>query len=68
MIERVETIEARLDAMESGGTVAVGTIELLPFRAGAMPTGWYFCNGDQYATTGTVGQKLASLPTAFKTD
>ncbi len=45
-----------------------GEIRLWPFRASELPSGWYFCNGDQYATSSAVGQELAALSAAFRSD
>ena len=63
-ISRFETIEGRLNEMSG----VVGEIRYLPFRPTALLSGWYFCNGDKYATTSEQGVVLAGLPTAFKSD
>lgn len=46
----------------------IGEIRLLPFRYTDLPTGWHYCNGGGYSTSSAVGQALAALPTAFKSD
>ena len=46
----------------------VGEIRLLPFRAGEMPFGWYFCNGDRFHVTTAQGGALAALPNNMKAD
>lgn len=51
-----------------GGEGIVGDIRLFSFRADALPSGWYFCNGDAYAVASAQGQALASLPESFRTD
>ena len=51
-----------------GSGAIVGEVRLLPFRATELPTGWYFCNGDQYPTAGAVGTVLNALPANLKTD
>lgn len=50
-----------------GGWV-VGDIALKSFRLGALPTGWYFCNGGRYALNSPQQLALDGLPTLFKTD
>lgn len=45
-----------------------GKIDLMPFRAAELPSGWYFCNGDQYALTSAQGQALNGLSANFKAD
>lgn len=52
----------------SGGGATPGEIRLLPFRAGELPSGWYFCNGDRFALASAPGAALNALSAAFKTD
>ena len=53
----------------SGGSAdIVGKIELFPFRAGELPNGWYFCNGDQYALSSPQGVILNGFSDNFKSD
>jgi hypothetical protein len=49
-------------------TTPVGAIELLPFRADALPDGWYMVNGDQYAVAAPQGVALLALPADYRTD
>ncbi len=51
-----------------GGGAIVGEIRLLPFRAAALPAGWYFCNGDRYSLATAQGDALNSLPAQLKAD
>lgn len=48
-----------------------GKIELLSVRPENLSLhapGWYFCNGDQYTLSSTIGGALFNLPANFKTD
>lgn len=51
-----------------GGGTFVGDIRLLPFRAGSLPGGWYFCGGGALDLATPQGRALAELPESFKTD
>lgn len=51
-----------------GRTGILGEIRLLPFRPTELPTGWHFCNGDQYPLTSAIGAALDALPANLKTD
>jgi len=50
------------------GLNIIGKIDLLPFRANALPAGWYFANGDRYRLDSPQGQKLNGLSAAYKSD
>ncbi len=52
----------------SGGGAIAGEIRLLPFRAGELPAGWYFCNGDRYGLATSQGSALAALPATMRSD
>ena len=47
---------------------SIGEIRLLPFRANELPKGWYFANGDRFATTSLQGVALVALSEDYKTD
>lgn len=51
-----------------GDTFPAGYISLMPFRYNALPVGWYFCNGERYATGTPQATVLSNLPTTYKTD
>lgn len=55
-------------AGSAGGGAILGEIRLLPFRQNALPTGWYFCNGDQFALSTTQGAALNALPATMRSD
>ncbi len=66
-----QTLKAFLDAQgqqTSGGLIPIGMIDLLPFRYNALPFGWYFCNGERFADTTTIGQALQGLPASLRLD
>ncbi len=54
----------------SGGTGGgiVGDIRLLPFRADALPGGWYFCDGSAFPEASEQGRALLSLPPSYRAD
>lgn len=62
------TDKVKLDGIPPGGGAYVGEIRLLSFRYTDLPTGWHYCNGGGYSTSSAVGQALAVLPAAFKSD
>ena len=64
-IVKFNELESRLGEMAS---VMVGEIRFLSYRATALPAGWYFCNGDKYATTSVQGVVLTGLTATFKSD
>ncbi len=51
-----------------GASAIVGEIRFMPFRSTALPTGWYFCNGDRFAVSGPQGAVLNNLPATMKAD
>lgn len=46
----------------------VGAFRLMPFRAGELPFGWYFRNGDNYLLNSPQGQALNQLSANYKKD
>ena len=46
----------------------VGAFRLMPFRAGELPFGWYFRNGDNYLLHSPQGQVLNRLSDNYKRD
>ena len=47
---------------------AIGEFRLMPFRAGELPFGWYFRNGDNYLLDSPQGQVLNRLSDNYKRD
>lgn len=47
---------------------AIGEFRLMPFRAGKLPFGWYFRNGDNYLLTSPQGKALNGLSDNYKHD
>ncbi|MCU6237020.1 hypothetical protein KWH75_08050 [Morganella morganii] len=45
-----------------------GSFELMPFRAGELPAGWYSANGDLFELTSPQGVVLNGLSPSYKTD
>ena len=45
-----------------------GDMRLFPFRANALPAGWYHMNGDKYALTSAQGIVLDGFTATFKAD
>jgi hypothetical protein len=48
--------------------VPLGDFRLMPFRAGELPFGWYFRNGDNYFLSSPQGQALNRLSDNYKRD
>ena len=48
--------------------VPIGDFRLMPFRAGELPFGWYFRNGDNYLLNSPQGQVLNRLSDNYKRD
>lgn len=48
--------------------VPIGEFRLMPFRAGELPFGWYFRNGDNYLLNSAQGQVLNRLSNNYKRD
>ncbi|TSJ91850.1 hypothetical protein FPQ14_00870 [Gilliamella apicola] len=48
--------------------VPIGEFRLMPFRAGELPFGWYFRNGDNYFLSSPQGQVLNRLSDNYKRD
>ena len=48
--------------------VPIGEFRLMPFRAGELPFGWYFRNGDNYFLSSPQGQALNRLSDNYKRD
>lgn len=48
--------------------VPIGEFRLMPFRAGELPFGWYFRNGDNYLLNSPQGQALNRLSNNYKRD
>ena len=75
---RAEEAGAAARAAQAGADVALetarkagaftGDIRLTPYRAGALPFGWYFCNGNRYAVDSEPGKALAGLTPQFRSD
>ncbi|PXZ06307.1 hypothetical protein DKK70_10020 [Gilliamella apicola] len=47
---------------------AIGEFRLMPFRAGELPFGWYFRNGDNYLLSSPQGRALNGLSANYKRD
>lgn len=48
--------------------IPIGEFRLMPFRAGELPFGWYFRNGDNYLLSSPQGQALNRLSAHYKKD
>ena len=48
--------------------IPIGEFRLMPFRAGELPFGWYFRNGDNYLLSSPQGQALNRLSNNYKHD
>ena len=48
--------------------VAVGHIDLVPFRPDALPQYFYMCNGEGLLKTSAAGKTLRAMPSAYKSD
>lgn len=46
----------------------LGEFRLMPFRAGELPFGWYFRNGDNYLLSSPQGRALNGLSANYKRD
>lgn len=51
-----------------GGMIPPGYISHLPHRYNRLPPGWYFCNGERYATESAVAKALQALPAELRED
>jgi hypothetical protein len=66
IIKQLFSIKERLTLLEA--LLKPGTFALFPFRATALPFGYYYANGDRYAVDSEQGEVLVSLDANFKTD
>lgn len=62
-----------VDDWDGNGTISIanatiGDIALKPFRFNELPKGWYFCNGERYATDSPQANALVALSSTFKSD
>ena len=48
--------------------VAVGHIDLVPFRPDALPQYFYMCNGEVLLKTSAAGKTLRAMPSTYKSD
>ncbi len=64
--ERVVTPATLLAALEQIGLLMRGEIRLLPFVHDDLPFGWYFCNGERFASTTRPAAVLRQLSPAFQ--
>jgi len=61
-----ETINNIIEQLNN--RVPIGDFRLMPFRAGELPFGWYFRNGDNYLLSSPQGQALNRLSDNYKRD
>ncbi|MCT6866661.1 MAG: hypothetical protein M3Z63_01145 [Gilliamella apicola] len=61
-----ETINNIIEQLNN--RVPIGEFRLMPFRAGELPFGWYFRNGDNYFLSSPQGQALNRLSDNYKRD